>query len=309
MSRKPRICFSGAIYHVISRGNYRKDLFHDPGSGEAFERSLFEAAESCNWLLHGFMVMSNHYHAVIETPEANLSKGMQWLQGTFANRFNRFRGEYGHVFQGRFKSPLVERGEPLRRVVDYVHLNPVRAGLLSVEDLRNYRPGSYSWFWNEPLPPRLVRAGFLEPLNLPDSLDGMRAYEKWLKTRADVGAEEEEKLREELEDCWILGSEDYRRSVQEKFDGDERSLSGGGAEVRKWKETKWEKLIREELRILKKKEHDIPASPKLADWKIAISRRLRAETSAGNGWIAKRLHMGHPSNVSRYQRCMPKSKV
>lgn len=309
MSRKPRICFPGAIYHVISRGNYRKDLFQDPGSGEAFERSLFEAAEFCNWLLHGFMVMSNHYHAVIETPDANLSKGMQWLQGTFANRFNRLRGEHGHVFQGRFKSPLVERGEPLRRVVDYVHLNPVRVGLLSVKDLRNYPLGSYSRFWKEPLPARLVRAGFLGTLNLPDSLDGMRAYEKWLKTRVEADAEKEKELREEFEDCWILGSEEYRRSVQEKFDGVELNLSGGGGEVRKWKEMKWEELVREEMKILRKKEYDIPASPKLADWKIGISRRLRAETSAGNGWIAKRLHMGHPSNVSRYQRRMPKSKV
>jgi REP element-mobilizing transposase RayT len=112
MARKPRLEFEGAIYHVINRGNYRKDLFNEKGAAEAFERTLFEACEKCGWVVHAYVLMSNHYHLALETPEANLVQGMAWLQGTFANRFNRFRGERGHVFQSRYQSILIEEGRP-----------------------------------------------------------------------------------------------------------------------------------------------------------------------------------------------------
>ncbi len=308
MARKPRISFPGAIYHVISRGNYRKDLFEDLGSREAFENSLFEAADFCNWLLHAYAIMSNHYHAIIETPDANLSEGMQWLQGTFANRFNRFRGEHGHVFQGRFKSPLVEPGDPLRRVVDYVHLNPVRAGILSVTDLRHHMPSSYAQCWREQMPSRLVRTGFLGPLHLPNNLEGMKAYEKWLETREEGNPEKQAQLREEFEGCWIMGSEEFRRNVQTHFDGVDPALDWGGLQLHELRERQWEEVFQRELRIHKMEEKDLSFFPKLAPCKIDLSRRLREQTTASNRWIAERLQMGHPSNVSRYLRRMPKSK-
>lgn len=308
MARKPRIEFPGAIYHVISRGNYRKNLFHDYGSGKAFEKALFEAADFSNWWLHGYTIMSNHYHAVIETPEANLSTGMQWLQGTFGNRFNRVHGEHGHVFQGRFKSPLVEPGEGLRRVVDYVHLNPVRARIVPVGKLHCYRLSSYQKFWLDPLHPRLTRKGFLSPLGLPDSLEGMKAYEKWLTTRDEGDPDKEEELRNEFEKGWILGSSEFRRAIQDRFCKVKPAADWGGPELSELLQGKWERLIQEEMGKRKLAEEDFRSSPKLAVWKIEISRRLRKETNASNGWIAKRLHMGHPSNVSRYLRCTPKSK-
>ena len=107
MPRKQRIEYPGAIYHVISRGNYRKELFLKKRTGEAFERCLFETVERCRWKLHAYIIMSNHYHLAVETPEPNLVVGMKWLQSTFATRFNRLRKERGHVFQGRYKSILI----------------------------------------------------------------------------------------------------------------------------------------------------------------------------------------------------------
>jgi REP element-mobilizing transposase RayT len=100
MPRKQRIEYPGAVYHIISRGNYRKELFLHEKTGEAFERTIFEAAERCGWKLYAYVIMSNHYHLVIETPEPNLVEGMKWLQSTFATRFNRLYNERGHVFQG-----------------------------------------------------------------------------------------------------------------------------------------------------------------------------------------------------------------
>ena len=85
------------MYHVINRGNYRADVFETDGAKEAFEGCLYEACAKAGWKLHAFVVMRNHYHLALETPEANLVAGMKWLQSTYANRFNRFRNERGHV--------------------------------------------------------------------------------------------------------------------------------------------------------------------------------------------------------------------
>ena len=118
--------FEGAIYHVINRGNYRHEVFTSAATAEAFERCLFEVCERMGWRLHAFVIMRNHYHLAVETPRANLAEGMHWLQGTFAMRFNRFRGERGHLFQGRYQAILVEPGAVLARVVVTGHSKPAR---------------------------------------------------------------------------------------------------------------------------------------------------------------------------------------
>jgi len=113
MARPLRIEDTGGIYHILNRGNYRQWVFRDDGAKESFERTLFECCERTGWLLHGFCIMSNHYHLAISTPQGNLSEGMRWLQSVFANRFNRYRRESGHLFQGRVKSLSVENPERL----------------------------------------------------------------------------------------------------------------------------------------------------------------------------------------------------
>ncbi len=104
MARRPRIQFAGALYHIINRGNYRRDIFETEGAAQAFEKCLFEACEKSGWRLHAYVIMRNHFHLAVETPQGNLVKGMHWLQGTFATRFNRFRSEQGYLFQRRAKS-------------------------------------------------------------------------------------------------------------------------------------------------------------------------------------------------------------
>jgi REP element-mobilizing transposase RayT len=108
MARSLRIERANGVYHIINRGNYRHDLFINDGAHEAFERCLFEACEKCGWILEGHCVMTNHFHLVVRTPRGNLSYGMKWLQATFANRYHRFRKVHGKLFQGRFKSLVVE---------------------------------------------------------------------------------------------------------------------------------------------------------------------------------------------------------
>src|SRR5689334_9938924 len=96
--------YEGAVYHVISRGNYRAQVFKDEATKAAFVKCLDEVCEKAGWVVHAWCVMSNHYHVCLQTPRANLVEGMRWLQSTFAIRFNRLRDERGHLFQGRYKA-------------------------------------------------------------------------------------------------------------------------------------------------------------------------------------------------------------
>ena len=125
MPRSLRIECPGAVYHVLNRGNYRHDVFGVDGSKEVFEETLFKACERYGWILHTYCLLDNHYHMALETSDANLSVGMQWLQSTFANRFNRSVKERGHVFQGRYKSLVVERDAYFGPLLNYIHLNPL----------------------------------------------------------------------------------------------------------------------------------------------------------------------------------------
>ncbi len=101
MARRLRIQYDGALYHVLNRGNYRRDVFETVGAVQAFVSVLVEAVSRYGWWLHAYVVMQNHFHLAVETPRANLVEGMHWLQGTLATRFNRYRDERGHLFQGQ----------------------------------------------------------------------------------------------------------------------------------------------------------------------------------------------------------------
>jgi REP element-mobilizing transposase RayT len=128
MARPLRIEFSGALYHVTSRGDGREDIFLDDRDREGFLDVLAEVSRRFALKLHAYCLMDNHYHLVAETPEANLSRALRQLNGVYTQRFNRRHGRVGHVFQGRYKAILVERESYFLEVVRYVLLNPVRAG-------------------------------------------------------------------------------------------------------------------------------------------------------------------------------------
>ena len=116
MARTLRLEAEDGIYHVLNRGNYRADIFRADKTKTAFLTCLGEACGKAGWRVHAWCIMSNHYHLAVETPQGNLVGGMQWLQGTFSTRFNRLRGERGHLFQGRYKSLLVD---PTDRGLDF----------------------------------------------------------------------------------------------------------------------------------------------------------------------------------------------
>lgn len=130
MSRPLRIEFSGALYHVTSRGNAQADIYLDDHDRRDYLSVLSEVCHRFNWAVHAYCLMSNHYHLLIETPDANLSKGMRQLNGVYTQYFNRTHSHVGHVFQGRYKAILVQKDNYLLELARYIVLNPVRARMV-----------------------------------------------------------------------------------------------------------------------------------------------------------------------------------
>jgi REP element-mobilizing transposase RayT len=143
MPRKPRLEYPGAIYHVMNRGDRREDIVLDDDDRQRFAETLAEACGTTGWQVHAWCLMRNHFHLVVETPQANLVAGMQWFLGTYTARFNRRHKLFGHLFSGRYKSLIVDGSGSgyLRTVCDYVHLNPARAKLLKTDQ----RLSAYAW--------------------------------------------------------------------------------------------------------------------------------------------------------------------
>lgn len=138
MARPLRIEYPGAVYHVTSRGNARKSIFLEDTDRQVFLEVLKTVVEKYNWLCHAYCLMDNHYHILVETPDPNLSLGMRQLNGVYTQGFNRRHNRVGHVFQGRYKSILVEKNEYLLELCRYLVLNPVRAGVVS-------KPKKWNW--------------------------------------------------------------------------------------------------------------------------------------------------------------------
>lgn len=138
MARPLRIEYPGAFYHVMNRGHRRETIVADDRDRQRFISCLSRMAEQFGVLIHSYCLMTNHYHLILETPEGNLSRALQWLNVSYATYYNRRHDYVGHLFQGRFKAVLLDAGEYLGALSRYVHLNPVRAGIAS-------RAWGYAW--------------------------------------------------------------------------------------------------------------------------------------------------------------------
>jgi putative transposase len=138
MTRPLRLEFEGAYYHITSRGDQRGRIFFDVRDRERFLEILKRTKERYGYLLHAYALMDNHYHLFIETPKANLSQIMQNINTSYTVYVNKRHRRYGHLFQGRFKGIIVDKETYLIVLTRYIHLNPVRAGIVK-------RPEDYRW--------------------------------------------------------------------------------------------------------------------------------------------------------------------
>ena len=141
MGRPLRIEFPGAHYHVTSRGNEQKDIFKSKADREQFLGYLESAVSRYGAVIHAWCLMTNHHHLLLETPLANLSQIMRHINGAYTNYFNTKRKRVGHLFQGRYKAILIEADAYLLELSRYIHLNPVKAKIVS--RLEDYPWSSY----------------------------------------------------------------------------------------------------------------------------------------------------------------------
>jgi putative transposase len=245
MARPLRVDVPGGWYHVTARGNERKSIFRDDEDRRRFLDRVAELVERFGVVVHAYVLMDNHYHLLVETPQANLSAAMQWLGVSYTGGFNRRHRRVGHLFQGRFKAILLEETAAVE-VGRYVHLNPVRVGGLGLDKraqqrsraglvgrpdaarvrerlqrLRQYRWSSYravaglgeapSWLTTRPM---------LEMMGGRNTAERQKAYRQFVETPLREGL---------LESPWerlaagvLLGTADFVRRWRARVTGDPR---------------------------------------------------------------------------------------
>lgn len=278
MARPIRIERPGAWYHVTARGNERRSIYLDNRDRQRFCQLLAEAVEDFRLVLHAYVLMDNHFHLLLMTPEANLSRAMQWLNVSYSVWFNRRHGRVGHLFQGRYKAIVVDPVGWALELSRYVHLNPVRVGGLElgkaarhrrgagaagpprpplvrerIKMLRRYRWSSYRAYVGLARPAMWLRCE--EVLGFIGGRQGQRqreAYREHVESAVREGLAESpwEKLTAQV----VLGGAEFVRTVGKGLRGDAREQSGlrrlqGRAElsqiigvVEQLKAEKWEKF-------------------------------------------------------------------
>jgi putative transposase len=306
MARKLRIEFPGALYHVVNRGNYRRDVFETTGAAQAFVTVLEEATAAFGWRVHAYVVMRNHYHVALETPQPNLVAGMHWLQSTLATRFNRYRAERGHLFQGRYHAGLIEDFRVLEHVVDYIHLNPSRAGIIPADQASSFRWSSLG---------RFIRGTGFAGLVCEDWLQGRfgqtsgETWPRYVQHLSQLSANLEEQKRlgwDGFSRGWALGSNDWTRALAK--DHTQLALSPGlvASEAKALREALWNSQLDNALSELNKNRTDLKNDRKGSLWKINLALKLQREGGAAVIWLAQNLHLGAPSGV-RSLLCRAKS--
>ncbi len=300
MARKLRLEFEGASYHVISRGNYRADVFGADSTKAAFLKCLDEAAEKSGWVVHAWCVMSNHYHLCLTTPQPNLVEGMRWLQATFAIRFNRLRNERGHLFQGRYKAPIVAP-EAVGAVCHYIHLNPVRAGVTAMPELGRWPWTSLPALLAVPQRPRWFspEAALAHAGGLRDTPADRKRYVDYLGWLQEDVAGQKALDFDRLSKDWAVGEREFKKELLKAHGDLAGAAERGEAGPRELAREVWQGRLDGLLAALKKNARDIANDPKGEPWKVAVAATMKRTTTASNPWLAQALGMGSPFRLSR----------
>ena len=310
MPRKLRVEYPGAIYHVMNRGDRREPIFKDDADRKVFLATLGEACAKTGWQVHALCLMPNHFHLVVETPQANLVAGMKWFLGTYTGRFNRRHKLFGHLFSGRYKALVVEGSGNgyLKTVCDYVHLNPSRAKLLKPDEpLKRFAWSSWPEYLKSPARRwAWLRADrLLGECGIPqDSAAGRRELESQLEQRR---ATEDGGAYQTIRRGWCLGEQTFRQELLEQMAG--RAGEHHYAEERReTDEAKAQGIVAAELKRLGWGEAELAKRRKGDAGKAQIAGRLRAETTMTLKWIAGRLQMGTWTHVSNLLRATRRGK-
>lgn len=318
MPRAVRVEFQGALYHVMCRGDRREAIFLDESDRRLFLETLGQACGRAGFLVHAFVLMSNHYHLLLETPAGNLVAGMRWFQTTYTARFNARHRLVGHLFQGRYKALLIDPQSDGygRTIAEYIHLNPARAGMVESEEaLANGPWSSYRHYASGKGMPPWLRIAMVygdHGLQSGRSADRRRFREQMagrvaeeLERRTGALAPGEEDPWAAIRRGWILGSEAFRGRVEELITSAVRKKkreSYAAPGMQRHDERHAQSLLERALAALALESAQVRAMKKNDRRKQAIAWLLKSRTAVGNRWICEALRMGDRSNVNRATR-------
>jgi len=313
VARSVRIQYPGAVYHVLCRGDRREAIVLEEADRKRFIETLAEMCGRTGMLVHSYVLMSNHYHLLLETPEANLVAGMQWFQGTYTQRFNARHRLSGHLFQGRYKAiPIeAERAEYFRSASDYIHLDPARAGLLDAAkpDLLSYAWSSFPLFAQRAsLPAWLRRERVFGSVELPDEgVGSRRRYRAWMARRTQEVLEWKEAADQaqewrKLQRGWFLGSDTFRDGLMDRAAAivagrKRRSYRGEG--LRGHDENEAGRLLAAGLARLGLTQATVSSLKKSDPRKQALAWLIKTRSVVSDEWLGGQLRMGDRSNISR----------
>jgi REP element-mobilizing transposase RayT len=218
MARPLRIEYAGALYHVTSRGNERKDVFTSQRDREKFLSYVESAVVRYGAVVHAWCLMNNHYHLLLETPSGNLSQIMRHINGAYTTYFNVKRKRAGHLFQGRYKAILVEADAYALELSRYMHLNPVRAGMVAKPE--DYPWSSYRSYSGHSATPEWLRTDFILGYVGRNSTDATQQYARYVEDL--LGRDYDSPLKDTVAST-VLGGEEFIRAVSERHVGQTRA--------------------------------------------------------------------------------------
>jgi len=323
MARQVRSEFEGAYYHVMARGNRREPIFEDDQDRESMLEGLGEVCDRTGWQVHAWVFMENHYHMVLHTPEANLVTGMKWFMNTYTRRFNCRHHRWGRLFGDRYKALVIEPPghagveDYLRSVIWYVHLNPVRAGLVK-------RLKGGAWNWEAQKWSSLVSGYFRAPKQrqrwmhtgvslgmeqCSDTASGRRRYRRLADERAGEWKAKPSPGRELQESRpstgWYLGCEGFRDWL---LDGIAERLAGKSNSYRcseqahEHGEQRARELLEAGCQFFGWQVKDLESLKGGNVKRLLIAELVRGHTSVKQQWLAEHLHLKSAGNVSQQLR-------
>lgn len=303
MTRPLRIEYEGAFYHVTSRGNEGGRIFFSKSDYEKFLDYLELAQEKFRYLLHAYVLMTNHYHLLIETPLANLNRVMHYINGSYTNYVNLKRDHRGHLFQGRYKAILVDRDHYVVELSRYIHLNPVRAEI--VKRPQDYAYSSYKAFISRGEGGIVYRDLVLGMMGR-DQRRATRLYQDFVESAID------NRIENPLKDIYggvILGSRDFIRDSLEKLD--EKDLQKGGISHGKDFKKKWEvKKIIDKVNLFFKPSPNQGVGKKNKEMRDVMIYLMKRGTGLTNRQIGQELGGLSDFTVAKiYQRFLEKLRT
>lgn len=212
MSRPLRIEYAGAYYHVTSRGNEQKDIFKSTIDRERFLHYLETSTQRYGAAIHAYCLMNNHYHILLETPLGNLSQIMRHINGAYTTYINVKRKRAGHLFQGRYKAILVEADEYAKELSRYIHLNPVRAGI--VEKPEEFIWSSYNSYIGNKESQKWLSTDFILGYFDTKKSSAAKNYRQFVEGMIDHRYESPLK---DVVASTILGGKDFVSEIVEKY--------------------------------------------------------------------------------------------